>query len=274
MSDDEDIPELVPAEASRVPITIITGFLGELFSRFSCSNDSLSFRDTSVMECGIVTLQGLRRQGKHWKDAFDSKVFLFKKNSKWYVIKEENFRLAISTNLIPVIVLPLYSIAKCLCLPSPLCMRWIVLVGIFKCVHVHVYLRQLQYSARDYPVAILLTYSFLCWIYGDVPVHFLLITAFCNFVGAGKTTLMNYILTEQHGKKIAVILNEFGEGVLLFLLLVFWVGQHLSPRKDNSYMYMEMVTRDYSICVIRKKSNNTCIYTDISITWLRSFSYR
>lgn len=30
--------------------------------------------------------------------------------------------------------------------------------------------------------------------------------------GAGKTTLLNYILTEQHQKKIAVILNEFGEG--------------------------------------------------------------
>ena len=28
-----------------------------------------------------------------------------------------------------------------------------------------------------------------------------------GYLGAGKTTLMNYILSEQHGKKIAVILN-------------------------------------------------------------------
>uniref|UniRef100_A0A8C9Y976 CobW/HypB/UreG nucleotide-binding domain-containing protein n=1 Tax=Sander lucioperca TaxID=283035 RepID=A0A8C9Y976_SANLU len=33
--------------------------------------------------------------------------------------------------------------------------------------------------------------------------------------GAGKTTLLNYILTEQHKKRIAVILNEFGEGSAL-----------------------------------------------------------
>lgn len=31
-----------------------------------------------------------------------------------------------------------------------------------------------------------------------------------GFLGAGKTTLVNYILTANHGKKIAVIENEFG----------------------------------------------------------------
>lgn len=42
------------------------------------------------------------------------------------------------------------------------------------------------------------------------------ITVITGYLGAGKTTLLNYILTEQHGKKIAVILNEFGDCTILF----------------------------------------------------------
>jgi len=38
------------------------------------------------------------------------------------------------------------------------------------------------------------------------------VTIITGYLGSGKTTLLNYILTEQHNKKIAVILNEFGEG--------------------------------------------------------------
>ncbi|KAL2781406.1 COBW domain-containing protein 2 isoform 2, partial [Daubentonia madagascariensis] len=38
------------------------------------------------------------------------------------------------------------------------------------------------------------------------------VTVITGYLGAGKTTLLNYILTEQHSKRIAVILNEFGEG--------------------------------------------------------------
>ena len=36
-------------------------------------------------------------------------------------------------------------------------------------------------------------------------------TIITGFLGAGKTTLINYILTEQRDKRICVIENEFGE---------------------------------------------------------------
>ncbi|NXD17221.1 CBWD1 protein, partial [Nothocercus nigrocapillus] len=47
------------------------------------------------------------------------------------------------------------------------------------------------------------------------------------FLGAGKTTLLNYILTEQHNKRIAVILNEFGEGIALEKSLAISQGGEL-----------------------------------------------
>lgn len=55
---------------------------------------------------------------------------------------------------------------------------------------------------------------------GQMPV-----TILTGFLGAGKTTLLNYILTEHHGKKYAVIENEFGEAAIDDQLLDQAVGK-------------------------------------------------
>ncbi len=37
------------------------------------------------------------------------------------------------------------------------------------------------------------------------------VTVLTGFLGSGKTTLLNHVMTADHGEKIAVIINEFGE---------------------------------------------------------------
>ena len=53
------------------------------------------------------------------------------------------------------------------------------------------------------------------------------VTILTGFLGAGKTTLLNRILKEQHGHKIAVIENEFGEAGIDNELLVQDAGEQI-----------------------------------------------
>src|SRR5680860_202630 len=52
------------------------------------------------------------------------------------------------------------------------------------------------------------------------------VTLLTGYLGAGKTTLLNRILTEDHGRRYAVIVNEFGE-VGIDIDLVFPADEEL-----------------------------------------------
>ena len=53
------------------------------------------------------------------------------------------------------------------------------------------------------------------------------VTILTGFLGSGKTTLLNRILKEQHGRRIAVIENEFGEAGIDNELLVQDTGEQI-----------------------------------------------
>ncbi|MHB8667565.1 MAG: CobW family GTP-binding protein [Burkholderiales bacterium] len=53
------------------------------------------------------------------------------------------------------------------------------------------------------------------------------VTIVTGFLGSGKTTLLNRILKEQHGRRIAVIENEFGEAGIDNELLVQDAGEQI-----------------------------------------------
>ncbi|GKU95882.1 hypothetical protein SLEP1_g9183 [Rubroshorea leprosula] len=67
-------------------------------------------------------------------------------------------------------------------------------------------------------------------------------TIITGFLGSGKTTLLNHILTAQHGKRIAVIENEFGEVDIDGSL----VASHSSVSED-----VVMVSNGCLCCTVR-----------------------
>ena len=46
------------------------------------------------------------------------------------------------------------------------------------------------------------------------------VTLITGFLGSGKSTLISYVLSAQHGRRIAVVVNEFGAGLGLERALV------------------------------------------------------
>ena len=44
-----------------------------------------------------------------------------------------------------------------------------------------------------------------------IPPRKIPVNVIAGYPGSGKTTLLNHILTQQHGRKVEVIVNEFGE---------------------------------------------------------------
>lgn len=79
------------------------------------------------------------------------------------------------------------------------------------------------------------------------------VTVVTGFLGSGKTTLLNRMLTEKHGKKLAVVLNEIGDVNLDSELVVQSLGEDLkimnngcvccTVRGDLSKIALDLVRR-------------------------------
>ena len=79
------------------------------------------------------------------------------------------------------------------------------------------------------------------------------VTILTGFLGAGKTTLLNRILSENHGHRIAVIENEFGEAGIDNDLLI--QGEEQIVEMNNGCICCT-VRGDL---VLRRLTNNYCV---------------
>ena len=82
------------------------------------------------------------------------------------------------------------------------------------------------------------------------------VTILTGFLGAGKTTLLNHILTQQHGKKIAVIENEFGDVGIDDALLQQNAKQHIGEEVIEMMNGCICCTVRQDLIVVLKKLAN------------------
>ncbi|KAJ8760924.1 hypothetical protein K2173_021962 [Erythroxylum novogranatense] len=81
----------------------------------------------------------------------------------------------------------------------------------FQFSHTRFFSLQMEYEEDVPPVAVEIDHTVEKIIENEeTPVG---VTVITGYLGAGKSTLVNHILNSQHGKRIAVILNEFGEEI-------------------------------------------------------------
>lgn len=68
------------------------------------------------------------------------------------------------------------------------------------------------------------------------------ITVITGFLGAGKTTFVNYILKEQNDWKICVLENEFGE-----VSIDDGLGESVISARFSSFSYLGSVSSTNSV---------------------------
>lgn len=84
------------------------------------------------------------------------------------------------------------------------------------------------------------------------------LTIICGFLGAGKSTLLRRILTERHGYRIAVIMNEFGDTADIEAKTIN-VSSPDDPAAENSEEFLELANgclccsiKDVGVAAIEK----------------------
>ena len=125
------------------------------------------------------------------------------------------------------------------------------------------------------------------------------VTILTGFLGSGKTTLLNRIISEEHGKRIAVIENEYGEvGIDQALVInadeeIFEMSNgcicctvrgdlirvlgNLMKRRDKFDVHGESNTAilprsGLVLCPPQQPVKNFLEYASIHVSWYRTFS--